>query len=117
VLAIWAGETAQTTLVMSAYVSCEVCFSRESTGAEGALIAEVWEERRHDLGVISAVALFAEGLMLEGMSPSGVAAFLTGVEFVKFVGREWSNAKEGMEEDLRVFVISGEDGIDGEQGE
>jgi len=50
--------------------------------------------------VIAAVALFAKGLMLEGMGPSGIAAFLTGVEFVKFVGREWCDTEEGSKEDF-----------------
>ena len=67
--------------------------------------------------MIAAIALLAKGLVLEGMGPSGVVAFLTRVELVKFMGREWHDTEEGMEEDLRVFVISGEDRIDGEWGE
>jgi len=66
--------------------------------------------------VIAAVALFAEGLVLEGMGPSGVAAFLTGVEFMKFVGREWCDMEEGVEEDFRVLVVSRENRIDREWG-
>jgi len=65
--------------------------------------------------VIAAIALLAEGLMLEGMGPSGIAAFLTGVELVKFVGRERCGSEEGMEEDFRVFVVGREDRIDGER--
>jgi len=42
VLAIWAGEAAWTTLVMSAYMGCEVRFVREGAGTERALEAEVW---------------------------------------------------------------------------
>jgi len=44
--------------------------------------------------------LLAKGLVFEGMSPSGIAAFLMGFELVKFVGREWGNAKERLEEDF-----------------
>jgi len=50
--------------------------------------------------VIATVMLFAEGLVLEGVTPGGVVVFPMGVEFVKFVGGEWGDAKEGMEEDL-----------------
>jgi len=67
--------------------------------------------------MIAAVAFFAKGLVLEGMTPGGVTALLTGVELVEFVGGERSGAKEGMEEDFRVFVVSREDGIDREWGE
>jgi len=67
--------------------------------------------------VISAVALFAEGLVLEGMDPSGVVAFLTRVELVKFMGREWCDTKKGVKEDLQVFVISREDGVGRDRGE
>jgi len=67
--------------------------------------------------VIAAVALFAESLVLEGVGPSGVAAFLTRVKLVKFVGREWHDMEEGMEEDFRVFIVSREDRISGEWGE
>jgi len=65
VLAIWAGKMARATLVMSAYVSCEVCFAREGARAEGALVSEVREKWRHDLVVVVAVAFPAERLMFE----------------------------------------------------
>jgi len=67
--------------------------------------------------VIAAVALFAKGLMLKGVGPSSVAAFLTGVELMKFMGGEWCDMEKGVEEDLQVFVIGREDRIDGERGE
>src|SRR6266850_3753864 len=98
-------------------MSREVCLLREGAGTKRALEFEVREERWHDLGVIATVVLFAKGLMLEGMGPSGVAAFLMGVELVKFVGRERCDTEEGVEEDLRVFVVSRENRIDGERGE
>jgi len=50
--------------------------------------------------VIAAIALFAKGLVLKGMGPSGIAAFLTEVELVKFVGRERCDTEEGVKEDL-----------------
>jgi len=84
--------------------------------AEGTLVSEIREERRHDLVVVSAIAFPTERLMFEQVSPSGVASFLAGVELMKFMGRERGNAKEGMEEDFRVLVIGGENGIDGERG-
>jgi len=86
-------------------------------GAERALIMEVREERRHDLGVVAAVALSAKGLVLKGVAPGSIVAFLAWVELVKFVGREQGDTKERMEEDFRVFVVSREDGISGEWGE
>jgi len=98
-------------------MSREVCLLQEGAGTKRALEFEVREERWHDLGVIATVVLFAKGLMLEGMGPSGVAAFLMGVELVKFVGRERCDTEEGVEEDLRVFVVSRENRIDGERGE
>ena len=55
--------------------------------------------------------------MFEGVGPSGVVALLSGVELVKFVGREWCDTEEGVEEDFRVFVVSGENRVDGERGE
>jgi len=67
--------------------------------------------------VIAAIALFTEGLMFEGMGPSGVATFLVGIELVKFVGRERRDSEEGVEEDFRVFVVSRENRIDGKRGE
>jgi len=78
---------------------------------------EVGKEWRHDLVVVAAVALLAKGLMFEGMTPGGVTAFLMGVEFVKFMEREWGDVKERLEEDFRVFVVDREDGIDREWGE
>ena len=63
-----------------------------------------------------AVTLFTEGLVFKGVAPGGVIAFPMGVEFVKLVGGKWSDMEEGMEEDLRVFVISGEDRVDRERG-
>jgi len=80
------------------------------------LISEVGKERRHDLGVVAAVAFSTESLVFKGVSPGGVASFLTGVELVKFVGRKWGDAKKRFEEDFRVFVVSREDGIDGKWG-
>jgi len=50
------------------------------------------------------------------MHPSCVASLLARVEFVKFVDGKGGNAEEGIEEDLRVFVISGEDRVDRERG-
>ena len=67
--------------------------------------------------MIAAVALFTKGLVFKGVDPSGVVAFLTRVELVKFMGREWCDTKKGVKEDLQVFVISREDRIDGERGE
>jgi len=115
--AIWAGETAWATLVVGAHMSREVCFAREGAGTEGALIPEVREEWRHDLVMVSAVTLFAEGLMFKRMSPSSVTALLMGVKFVEFMGGEGRDTEEGVEEDLRVFVIGREDRFDGERGE
>jgi len=114
VFAIWTGEAAWMTLVMSAHMSCEVCLLRKGAGAERALITEIGEEWWHGLSMIVAIVLFAESLVFEGVGPSGIVAFLTRVELVKFVGGEWGDTKEGGEEDLRVFVICREDGIDGE---
>ena len=51
------------------------------------------------------------------MHPSCVASLLARVEFVKFVDGKGGNAEEGIEEDLRVFVVVREDGIRGERGE
>src|SRR6267142_4692333 len=102
---------------MGVYMTREVCFPRKGAGAEGALVSEVGEERWHDLGVIAAVSFFTESLVFKGVSPGGVAPFLMGAEFVKLVGGERGDAKEGLEEFLRVFVINREDGIDGEWGE
>jgi len=67
--------------------------------------------------VIAAVALFTEGLVFKGVDPSGVVAFLTRVELVKFVGGEGCDTEEGMKEDLRVFVVVRENGFDRERGE
>jgi len=117
VFAIWAGETARTTFVMSAHMSREVRFAREGAGAEWALVLEVREEWWHDLVVVSAVAFLAERLMFERVDPSGVVSLLARIKFVKFVGGKGGNAEERMEEDLRVFVVSREDGIRGERGE
>jgi len=69
------------------------------------------------LGVIAAVAFFAESLMFEGVGPSSIVAFLGRVELVKLVGEEWGDAKEGSEEDFRVFIISGENRFDRKWGE
>ena len=67
--------------------------------------------------MILTVAFFAEGLMFEGVGPSGIAALSLGVELVKFVGRERRDSEEGVEEDFRVFVVSRENRIDGKRGE
>ena len=61
---------------------------------------EVGKEWRHDLGVVVAVAFSTESLVFEGVSPGGIASFLMGVEFVKFVGEERGDTKKGFEEDL-----------------
>ena len=66
--------------------------------------------------MITAIALFAKGLVLKGMGPSGVVALLTGVELVKFVRRERHDTEEGTKEDLRVFVVVRENGVDRERG-
>jgi len=39
-------------------------------------------------------------VVLDGVRPGGIVPFPLGVEFMKFMGRERGNAKEGMEEDL-----------------
>ena len=67
--------------------------------------------------MIATVALLTECPVFKGVTPGGVVAFLTGIELVKFMGGEWSDAKEGMKKDLRVFIIGREDGIDRERGE
>jgi len=67
--------------------------------------------------MVAAVVFFTKGLVLKRVGPSGVAAFLMGVEFVKFMGGEWCDTEEGLEEDFQVFVVSRENGIDGEWGE
>ena len=66
--------------------------------------------------MIAAVTLSAKGLMFKGMGPSGVTAFLSGVKLVKFVGRERCDMEEGVKEDLRVFVVVRENGVNGERG-
>jgi len=65
VFAVWAEEATRSALIMSAHVSCEVCFAREGTRTEGTLVSEIREERRHDLVVVSAIAFPAERLMFE----------------------------------------------------
>jgi len=117
VFAIWAGKVAWATFVMGAHMSREVGFTREGSGAERTLVSKVRKKWRHDLLVVMAVAFPTEGLMFEGVGPSGVVAFLMGVELMKFMGREWCDTEKGVEEDLQVFVISREDRIDRERGE
>ena len=67
--------------------------------------------------MVATVVLLAKGLMLKGVTPSGVAALVTGIELVKFVRGKWRNAEKGVEEDLQVFVISREGRINGKWGE
>src|SRR6267142_4763196 len=100
VFTIGAGESSWTTLVMSVHVSHKVCFSQEGTGAEGALVVEVREERRYDSGVITAVTLFAKGSVFKRVAPGGVIVFPMGVELVEFMRGKWGDAEEGSEEDF-----------------
>jgi len=100
------------------YVSGEVSFVREGTGAERTLVMEIGKEWRHDdLVVVAAVFLFTEGAVFERVGPGSIVLLSTRVELVKFVTGKGGDAKEGLEEDFRVFVVGGENGIDGEQGE
>ena len=64
-LAIWAEEATRLAFVVSAHMSCEVCLTREGTGAEGTLEAKVGEEWRHDLGVVMAIVFPTEGLVFK----------------------------------------------------
>ena len=44
--------------------------------------------------MVAAIALFAEGLVFEGVTPGGVVAFPMRVELVKLVGGKWGDTKE-----------------------
>jgi len=69
-------------------------------GAEGALVAEVREEQWYDSGVITAVTLFAKGLVFKRVAPGGVITFPTGVELVEFMRGKWGDVEEGSKEDF-----------------
>jgi len=95
VFAIWAGEMAQVAFVVRAHMGGEVSPPGEGMGTEWVLETEIWEEQGHgDLIVVVAVALFAESLVFEGMTPGGIVAFPMRVELVKLVGGKRGDAEE-----------------------